>query len=248
MPSATAADAVLAPGSTSRAERTTIIPVAFAALMAVAVVVLIAVVIQQRGTPANSAEARAAAINAPAPICAGVAEADHLRLTKGFEQVRRTDEGTNLYVLLIDHDVCVDVASIPYNCGYARANRGFFGGWSRSEIVVAEECLRIIGPDVTAALLVHEATHLSRAIAGEGCVGDRSCESLDNGVQVEEEMAAHAAEARWWIAIYGPGGRRVWSGITYSLDNLAAAYQRGPEAFRDFVISIRSDPEEGVGI
>ena len=180
-----------------------------------------------------------------APICDSVDGLHRAGLDRGFALAQRTAEGRRLVAPLAEHDICVSVRSLPNNAGYAESRRGLFGGWSKRRVAVDDEVILYVEPDVLAAILVHEAAHIDRSIGGERCGAFDDCQVLTNGVTVEEEVAAHAAEARWWIAIYGPGGRRVNAGYGYSIDNLAAAYLQGPEAFRTFVVSIRSGAEEG---
>jgi hypothetical protein len=162
--------------------------------------------------------------------------------------MRKTREGSRLAKRLAEHDVCIGVEDLSFNSGYASAERSWTGGWGDSYIAIDEDLLSVAEPDVIAALLVHEATHIDRYISGKACGVFDGCEVLDNGVVLEEEVAAHAAEAQWWIDVYGPGGRRVPSGYGYSLDQLAAAYRQGDAAFRDFVRDLRSDPRDGAGI
>jgi hypothetical protein len=79
----------------------------------------------------------------------------------------------------------------------------------------------------------------------------RRCQRLANGIYVEEEVAAHAAEAQFWIDLHGPEGTQTgitWTGTAgaYYLNKLAEAWEEGPETFRDFVIAVRSSPEESM--
>jgi hypothetical protein len=99
-------------------------------------------------------------------------------------------------------------------------------------------------------MLVHEATHASRYFAGKSCSESDDCTILPNGIAVSEEVAAHAAEARFWIDIHGKPNDDTFTGsvVTGNLDELAAAYEAGPEAFRTYVIELRSDPREGQGL
>ena len=57
---------------------------------------------------------------------------------------------------------------------------------------------------------------ISTAPSGEACFIDDSCERLPNGVEVDEEVAAHAAEAEWWIAAFGADGKRFALRADYS--------------------------------
>jgi hypothetical protein len=182
------------------------------------------------------------------PYCSGVTRRQEGQIDRALVLMRKTREGDRLADQLAEHDVCIGVENLAYNAGYASAQRSWSGDWGDSYIVIDGDLLSVAEPDVVAALLVHEATHVDRYIRGKACGAFDDCEVLDNGVIVEEEVAAHAAEAQWWISVYGPSGRRVYSGYGYSLDVLAAAYLQGEDAFRQFVIDLRSDPRDGVGI
>ncbi len=167
--------------------------------------------------------------------------------------MRGTDEGRRLYALLVDHGVCVGVTSLPYNSAYASA-RSIGDDWSGSTIMVDRGHVVSIDADVLAAILVHEATHIDRAISGSACYFEtrsltgNACTTLPNGVELEEEVAAHSAEAEWWIAAYGDDGKRfTWRG-DYSENRLAKAYLRGPTSFRSHVAGMRDNPREGEGI
>jgi len=219
---------------------------AFAAMMMVLVLVLLKVVFDQRSDPAAVDASPGQAAAAGPEFCDGTGDAERQRLLRGWALMGRTVEGATLADLLVDQGVCLGVESLAYNCGYARPAKTWFGGgWSKSVVVFGAECLQIASDDVVAAILVHEAEHIRRAVDGEAC--GRSCTVLDNGIRLEEEIAAHAAEARWWIGVYGAGGRYAWSGYNYSIDDLAAAYRRGPDAFAAFVRGFRSDAREGSG-
>ena len=168
------------------------------------------------------------------------------RLLRGWALMGQTTEGATLADLLVNEGVCLGVESLPYNCGLARPARTWFGGgWSKSVVVFGAECLRVAGNDIVAAILVHEGEHIRRPIDGDEC--GRSCTVVDNGVRLEEEITAHGAEARWWIARYGVGGRHAWSSYNYRIDDLAAAYRQGPDVFASFVRGFRGDQQEGSG-
>jgi hypothetical protein len=182
------------------------------------------------------------------PFCQGVTTRQGGQIDRALVQMRKTREGNRLAKRLAEHDVCIGVEDLAFNSGYASAERSWTGSWSDSYIAIDDDLLSVAEPDVIAALLVHEATHVDRSISGKACGAFDGCEVLDNGVVLDEEVAAHAAEAQWWIDVYGPGGRRVPSGYGYSLDQLAAAYRQGDAAFRAFVRDLRSDPRDGTGI
>ncbi len=75
-----------------------------------------------------------------------------------------------------------------------------------------------------------------------------ACTELSNGVDLEEEVVAHEAEAQWWIAAYGRDGKDRAFTADASENRLKAAYLQGPSAFREFVREMRSDKREGEGI
>jgi hypothetical protein len=182
------------------------------------------------------------------PFCKGVTDRAGGQIDSALIQMRRTSEGARLAKMLAKHDVCIGVEDLEFNSGYASAERSWTGSWDDSYIAIDEDLLSIASADVVAALLVHEATHIDRYISGDACGAFDGCEVLDNGVVLEEEIAAHAAEAEWWIDVYGPNGRRTDSAYGYSLNLLATAYRQGDAAFRDFVREVRSDPRDGAGI
>ena len=179
------------------------------------------------------------------PVCKGTSEGDFDRLKAAMNLMRRTDEGRRLFALLLDEGVCVGVEEIPYNSGYAYAVRSITGRWSRSYIRADRDLVDAGEPDVLAALLVHEATHIDRFVGGTACSYDDSCTTLANGVDLEEEIAAHAAEAEWWIAMYGADGQRFAFGYDYGENRLARAYADGPVVFAAYVRDLRGDPREG---
>ncbi|MEA2511354.1 MAG: hypothetical protein QOJ59_841 [Thermomicrobiales bacterium] len=187
------------------------------------------------------------------PVCEDVPRVNGRALRLAFGLMRGTEEGRRLYALLVDHDICVGVTDLPFNAAYASA-RAFRGDWSGSTIMVDRGYVRSLEADVLAAVLVHEATHLDRAIAGTACYlatgddGDNTCTTLSNGVEVEEEVVAHTAEAEWWLAVYGEDGKRFAWRSDYAENGLVKAYLRGPVSFRSYVAEMRSDPREGEGI
>lgn len=180
------------------------------------------------------------------PLCEGTTATDARRLADAMNLMRRTDEGQRLFAQLLDEGICVGVEEIAYNSGYAYATQsGLTGSWSGSFIRVDDDLLAAGEVDVVAALLVHEATHIDRYVNGLACDYDQSCTELPNGVELEEEVAAHAAEADWWIAAYGDDGKRFAIGYDYGLNQLVDAYLQGPTAFTEHVRSLRDDPREG---
>jgi hypothetical protein len=182
------------------------------------------------------------------PLCAGTDSERARALAGGFTMMRGTPEGDRLFRNLIEHDVCVRVDALPYNSGYTRAVRDFDGTWTESEIVVDDALVQAGETDVLAALLVHEATHLDRAIAGTACWYDDACTDLANGVRMEEEIAAHRAEADWWIAAYGSDGKRFAFRADHGMNLLVRAYLAGWDRFVDYVRTLRGDEREGEGL
>jgi hypothetical protein len=182
--------------------------------------------------------------DAGSPLCRDVGENDARRLTRGITLMRRTHEGNQLYQELVDNDVCVTIRELTGYAGLALARQAL-GGWGHSTIEIDREHLETVGPDVLASTLVHEATHIDRSVRGTSCIVDDKCTVLDNGVLLDEEVAAHAAEARWWLAIYGRRGKSKPDPIAAWENHLAAAYLAGPATFETFVASFRSEPLDG---
>lgn len=187
------------------------------------------------------------------PLCRNVSSVYDRAFRLAFGLMRGTDEGRRLYALLVDHGICVGVTDLPFNTAFSET-RVVRGDWSGSTIMVDRRYVRSLGADVLAAVLVHEATHLDRAISGTACYlktgpdGTDACTTLPNGVKVDEEVAAHTAEAQWWLAAYGDDGKRFAWRNDYAENRLLKAYLRGPASFRTFVTNMRSDPREGKGI
>jgi hypothetical protein len=183
------------------------------------------------------------------PLCEGIAKEHVEPFRNAFNLMRQTAEGQRLFQQLLDEGICVRSGEITYNSGYAYVVQSITGRWSRSYIVVASRHVEADDEaDVLAAILVHEATHVDRYISGAACSYTDTCTVLPNGVELEEEIAAHAAEAEWWIAAYGDDGKRFAFGFDYGMNELVEAYLDGDEAFRAYVLRIRSDDREGSGV
>lgn len=183
------------------------------------------------------------------PICPGVAQDDEKDLESAMNLMRGTAEGERLFDQLVREDICVEVEDIRYNSGYAYGRQSPLDGtWSDSYIAVAADLLHSGETDVVASLLVHEATHIDRYVNGLACNYSDTCTSLPNGVDLDEEIAAHGAEVQWWVAAYGSDGKRFATGYDYGLNRLARAYGEGPSVFDAYVRSIRSDSREGDSI
>ena len=179
------------------------------------------------------------------PLCRETEPDDAEVLTRAFALMRGTAEGDRLYRQLVDEGICVRIGEIEYNSAYAYAAGDGRGDWSRSFIKIAPRHASPGQVDVLASILVHEATHIDRAIARTACSYDDTCTRLPNGVELEEEIAAHAAEAEWWIAAYGDDGKRFAFGFDHGENLLVEAYQEGAAAFAAYVRDLRGDPREG---
>lgn len=183
--------------------------------------------------------------------CSGSKRWERKAIERAFVQMERTTDGERLGEELIVHSVCIDVKRLDYNGGYFTNN--YSPGHLEYEIVINRDVLSVLRDDELAALLIHEATHAHREIFGTACYQTYKCTKLQNGVEAEEEVAAHSAEARYWIEIHGPNG--TYTGISYAgsvgalyLNELVKAYEQGPDAFFAYVVQLRSDPREGQGI
>lgn len=179
------------------------------------------------------------------PICETVGREEAESLSYAFNLMRQTDEGERLFDQLVVEGICVRVGEIEYNSGFAFVVQSFTGGWSRSYIKIATRHVLGDERDVLAALLVHEATHIDRYIQGTACTYSDTCTVLPNGVELEEEVAAHRAEAEWWISAYGDDGKRLAVGYDSGINELVDAYLEGDAAFADYVGEIRGDDREG---
>jgi hypothetical protein len=186
--------------------------------------------------------------DSPVAFCDGVSAVDQRAITDGVAYLRATDEGDRLYALLVDEGVCIGTKELEFNSAYATSRWSPGAGWSDSEIIIGEYYVDWLYPDVIAAILAHEATHIQRAVDGTACYYVDACTVLSNGVDLEEEVVAHEAEARWWIAAYGHNGKDRAFAADASENRLKAAYLQGPDVFRRFVREMRSDKREGEGI
>jgi pentatricopeptide repeat protein len=177
-------------------------------------------------------------------VCDDVSKDDELLILRAFSLVRRTTDGSRLYHEMIDNGICVTVRELDFHAGLAHPWDSLVSGWGHSYVEIDADHLRESSLAIVATTLVHEATHMDRAITGTDCGYDSGCTVLKNGVRLEEETAAHSAEARWWIDMYGAEGKRVQSIDDAWENQLAAAYQNGPNYFADYVREMRSDPRE----
>jgi hypothetical protein len=176
-------------------------------------------------------------------ICNDVGERHAVRLTRAASLMQRTNEGRNLHRELIANDVCLTVRDLGYYAGLAIPRRSL-GDWSHSTIEIDRDHLESSTTDILATTLVHEATHIDSTIQGTTCLDAGGCTVLANDVLLDEEIAAHAAEARWWLAIYGRSGKADPDPVAAWENQLAAAYLAGPETYEEFVAAFRSNPEE----
>lgn len=162
--------------------------------------------------------------------------------------MRATEQGADLFQLLQNEGVCLGVEDLAYNSAYATARWSPVNGWADSEIRVDPSYVTFLYPDVLGAILVHEATHMQRAIEHTACYYANACTELPNGVYLEEEVVAHSAEAEFWIAIFGRDGKDRALANDHAENQLKAFYLQGSDAFVTFVREMRSDSREGEGI
>ena len=183
----------------------------------------------------------------PVRFCSGTSERDQEAITAGVALLRGTSAGTALYDVLAREGVCIGVGELEFNSAFARSRWSPDVGWSKSEIILGSKYVDWLYPDIVAAILAHEATHIQRAVDGTACYYANACTTLPNGVELEEEIVAHQAEAEWWIAAYGRDGKARAFTVDVSENRLKAAFLQGPDAFRAFVREMRSDEREGEG-
>lgn len=181
------------------------------------------------------------------PIDRSVPQGLRVPLVKALDLMRATDQGAELFDLLVDNEVLISVEPMEYNAGYTTTRWSRFG-WRSSEIVIASDTVRTRTVDVLAAVLVHEAAHAERAITGEGCFYQGDCETLPNGVQIDEELYAHTVEVRWWRAVYGDDGKDFATGTATGENALLEAFLDGETEFERYVRDIRGDRRDGAGL
>jgi hypothetical protein len=181
------------------------------------------------------------------PIDRSVPQGLRAPLVQALDLMRAVPEGERLFNLLVENDVLISVEPMEYNAGYTATQWTRFG-WRSSEIVIAGDTVRTRTVDVLAAILVHEAAHAERAISEEACFYQGDCETLPNGVQIDEELYAHRVEAAWWQAVYGDDGKDFATGTATGENALLQAYREGNAEFSRYVRKIRGDSREGSGI
>lgn len=190
----------------------------------------------------------AGAMESGVGLCESLPKREAERLNAAVETMRLAGDGPSLASLLVADDVCFDVDDLPDDtlAYFSRAHRGRV---VVSFIVFDRDTLLFVTPDELAAIAVHEATHARRRISGSDCYETDSCELMPNGVALNEEVAAHLAEARWWEALHGKSG--TWTGASYTgtvfseqLNELLRYEQQGYWVFKTYVSLLLSDPSE----
>ena len=181
-------------------------------------------------------------------LCDQVSKSQLRAFEDGVAMMRATETGRRLHDLLQEEGVCIGVEDLAYNTAYASSRWSPRNGWADSEIRIDSSYVTFLYPDVLAAILVHEATHIQRAIEHTSCYYAESCTILDNGVYLDEEVAAHAAEAEFWLALYGRNGKDRAFATDNAENQLKSHYLQGENAFAQFVAQMRSDDREGEGI
>lgn len=182
------------------------------------------------------------------PLCEPVPAYEERALRSGIGLMRGTERGRELYDLLLEEGICLRIDDLPYNSAYALSRWTSREGWSESEIVIDRDEVTLLYPDVLAAILVHEGVHVERAVTRTACYYAGTCTLLENGVRLDEEIVAHAAEAEWWLEAFGNDGKDYAFRSDHAQNQLASAYRRGNTAFHEFVSQGRSDDREGQGI
>lgn len=181
----------------------------------------------------------------PIPYCTGLGDYEQTVLREGIGFLRATEDGSRLYDLIVAEGVCIGTRDLTFNSAYATARWSPGAQWSESEIIVGDYYVDWLYPDVLASILAHEATHIERAVSGTACYYVDACTTLPNGVELEEEIVAHEAEAKWWLDAYGTDGKDRAFAADAGQNRLKAAYLRGPADFRTFVRQLRSSEREG---
>ncbi len=181
-------------------------------------------------------------------LCEPLSDARLRALQDAVALMRSTETGRELHDMLQREGVCIGFEDLAYNSAYASSRWSFRNGWADSEIRVDPSYATFLYPDVLAAILVHEATHIQRAVDRTACYYAETCTILDNGVYLDEEIVAHSAEAEFWIELFGRDGKdRAFASDTAE-NQLKSHYLQGPDAFGDFVAQMRSDHREGEGL
>ena len=177
-------------------------------------------------------------------ICKDVGQDDAVIVGRAFGLMRKTANGNHLYQEMADNGVCVTVRELNFHAGLAHPWHSLISGWGHSYIEIDAEHLRDSSLDIVATTLVHESTHIDRAIQHADCGYHGGCTVLSNGVRLDEEVVAHGAEAQWWIDVYGASGKPPRTGDDVWENQLATAYEAGPIYFENYIRDLRSDPRE----
>lgn len=123
-----------------------------------------------------------------------------------IQEMRSVGNGEELYRLLVERSICLEVDKLGDFVSCFSVSDPTTSAPFTPFIVIDFYALEIIQPDELAAILVHEATHAQRLFEGTSCYLSSACTLLPNGVELEEEVVAHRAEALWWGARHGPTG------------------------------------------
>jgi hypothetical protein len=177
-------------------------------------------------------------------VCDDVDAEDAAIIARSSRLMQQTTNGSRLYKEMTDNGVCVTVRELNFHAGLAHPWHSLFSGWGHSYIEIDAEHLRNSSLDILTTTLVHESTHIDRAIQHADCSYQGECTVLSNGVRLDEEIAAHGAEAQWWIDFYGTSGKPVRSSDDVWENQLASAYLEGSSYFENYIRDLRSDPRE----
>ncbi|MDQ2683143.1 MAG: hypothetical protein M3Y37_06415 [Chloroflexota bacterium] len=220
-------------------------------------VLLLIVAVNPFRTTALRVAGLAAATETPAPTvqpsglyyCDDTSDEQIRAIELAAAEMRRTATGRHLQQTFADFPSCIGVMDMNYVAAFTTFNPNLFGSPSAVFIFIHPWVVENYAADELAAVLVHEATHAERLIDKTGCHFIETCQELPNGTFVEEEVAAHGAEAEFWMEIHGPDGTA--NGVSFTgeagaayLNRMLDRYLRGPEGFREYVIMIRSDMRE----
>lgn len=177
-------------------------------------------------------------------VCDNVGPDDAVIIQRAANLMLRTSNGDRLYQEMTDNGVCVTVRELGFHAGLAHPWHSLISGWKHSYIEIDTEHLRDSSLDIVTTTLVHESTHIDRAIQHADCGYHDDCTILSNGVRLDEEIAAHSAEAQWWIDFYGADGKPARASDDVWENQLVAAYETGTTYFASYIRDLRSDPRE----
>jgi hypothetical protein len=177
-------------------------------------------------------------------VCNDVTPDDAVIVQRAASLMRKTSNGDRLYQEMTDNGVCITIRELDFHAGLAHPWHSLISGWKHSYIEVDTEHLRESSLDIVATTFVHESTHIDRAIHQADCSYQGDCTILSNGVRLDEEIAAHGAEAQWWIDVYGTEGKAPRTADDVWENQLAAAYETSSQFFASYIRDLRSDPRE----